>query len=143
MNGGGKIRRVLTIIAMSVPQIVTTTTGPAVFHSDFTPVTIMSPAKAGEVLISMVSGMGPTVPGVDPGEPFPSDSANALQRINSPMEVTVNGDPVEVINAIAWPGLTDRYRVDFPIPQKTVSGTATIQLSAAWISGVPFNIPIQ
>ena len=128
------------MIPMFVPQIVTTTSGPAVFHSDFSPVTAAKPAKAGEVVIVEATGLGPTVPGVDPGQPFPTDS---LFQVNSPVEVTVNGRPAEVINSIGWPGLVDSYRIDFRAPQDAAKGVATIQVSAAWIAGTAVGIAVQ
>jgi hypothetical protein len=142
INGGGKIRRMLTLFPMFVPQMVTRSDGPAVFHSDFTAVTAAKPARPSEVLIGMATGMGPTRPGIDPGQPFPPDSED-LQAVNSPVEVMMNGQSVEVINAIGWPGLTDTYRVDFRIPAGVISGTATIQLSVAWIAGPAVNIQVQ
>ena len=128
------------MIPMSVPQIVTTAGGPAVFHSDFSPVTAAKPAKAGEVLIVEATGLGPTVPGVDPGQPFPTD---ALFQVNSPLDVTVNGRPAEVINNTGWPGLVDTYRIDFRVPDGTTAGMAPIQITAAWIAGPALRIAIQ
>jgi uncharacterized protein (TIGR03437 family) len=66
-----------------------------------------------------------------------------LQDINSPLDVTVNGQAAAVINKIGWPGLVDTYRVDFRVPDGTAAGIAAIQLTAAWISGIAVNIPIQ
>ena len=86
------------------------------------------------------SGVGPTVPGVEPGQPFPLD---ALQAVNSPLDVTVNGLAADVVNKIGWPGLLDTYRVDFRVPTGINSGTATIQLTVAWIQGSPVIIPVQ
>lgn len=125
---------------MSRPEIATTVAGPAIFHVDFSPVTAAKPAKAGEVLIVRATGLGPTVPGIDPGQPFPAD---ALQQVNSPVEVTVNGQSAEVVNKIGWPGQVDTYRLDFRVPDGTRAGTAAIQLTAAWITGASVNIPIQ
>ena len=122
---------VLSVIPMSWPQILTTASGPAVFHSDFSPVTAAKPAKAGEVLIVEATGLGPTVPGVDPGQPFPTDS---LFQVNSPLEVTVNGRPAEVINNTGWPGFVDTYRIDFRVPDGMTAGMASIQITAAWIA---------
>src|SRR5206468_1456597 len=140
LNGGGKIRWIAHLLAASTPAIVATATGPSVLHSDFTLVTPSKPAAAGEVLIARATGLGPTVPGVDPGQPFPGDT---LQAVNSPIAVTVNGQAAEVINSIGWPGLVDTYRVDFRVPNGTAAGTAAIQLTAAWITGASVNIPIQ
>ena len=140
LNGGNPSRYFLHIIPMTVPQVETIANGPAVFHSDFSAVTAAKPARAGEVLIVRATGLGPTVPGVDPGQPFPTD---LLQPVNSPVAVTVNGQAAAVVNALGWPGLVDSYRVDFRVPDGAAAGTAAIQLSAAWIAGPSANIPIQ
>jgi hypothetical protein len=139
-NGGGRVRWVAHLIPLLAPQIVTRASGPAVFHSDFSPVTAANPARAGEVLIAEVTGLGPTVPGVDPGRPFSTDSR---VQVNSPVDVTVNGSPAEVINAIGWLGLVDTYRIDFRVPGGTTSGIASIQITAAWIAGPVVRIPVQ
>jgi uncharacterized protein (TIGR03437 family) len=140
LNGGGTQRWIAHLIPMSAPQILTTASGPSVFHSDLSPVTAAKPAKAGEVLIVAATGLGPTVPGVDPGQPFPTDS---LFQVNSPVEVTVNGRPAEIINNIGWGGLVDTYRIDFRVPDGTTGGMASIQISAAWIAGPDMRIAIQ
>lgn len=141
--GAGSRRDILNIIPMSRPEILTTSGGPAVFHADFSPVTAAKPAKAGEVLITMATGLGPTRPGVNPGQPFPSYPANPLQLINSPVDATVNGQAAAVINAVGWPGLVDTYRVDVRVPDGIAAGLAAIQFSAAWIIGPSVSIPIQ
>jgi len=154
INGGTTLSFILHLIPMETPQILNLGeiripevrlpfAGPAVFHSDFSQVTAAKPAHAGEILISLATGMGPTRPGVDPGQPFPTWPANPLQQINSPVNVTVNGQSADVINAIGWPGLVAEYRVDFRVPDGTASGLMAVQLSAAWIQGPAVNIPIQ
>jgi hypothetical protein len=64
--GGGKRRYVFHIIPLESPQIT------GLFHTDFTPVSASIPARAGETLIVQATGLGPTLPGVDPGQPFPA-----------------------------------------------------------------------
>jgi uncharacterized protein (TIGR03437 family) len=140
MNGGGTTRHLIQMFPMSRPEIVNANTGPAIFHADFSPVTAAKPAKTGEVLIVRASGLGPTRPGVDYGQPFPPD---ALQQVNSPIAVLVNGQQADVTSAIGWPGLVDTYRVDMRVPDGTTAGMATIKLIAAWITGPPVSIPIQ
>src|SRR5260370_24125296 len=139
-NGGGRARYVLHVIPQSQPQIVATASGPAVFHADFSPITTAKPARAGEVLIARATGLGPTLPGVNPGQPFPLD---AVQQVNSPVEVSVNGQSAEVINKIGWPGFVDTYRVDFRVPDGTTARAATIQMSAALIARPPVSIALQ
>jgi uncharacterized protein (TIGR03437 family) len=140
-NGGGRARFVLTVIPMSVPQIGTTANGPAVTHSsDFSLVTAAKPATASEILSLYATGLGPTNPGVDPGQPFP---ATPTAVVNSPINVTVNGKPAEVLAAVGFPGAVDGYQVNFRMPSDTAKGAATVQVTAAWIAGPSVSIPIQ
>jgi hypothetical protein len=140
INGGGKLAWILHLIPMSTPQIATTMSGPAITHADFSLVTAARPAKAGEVLILFASGLGPTRPGVDPGQPFTADPP---QVVNSPVQVLVNGKTGDVLYAGGYPGTVDNYQVNFRVPDGTASGQASIQLTAAWIIGSPVSIPIQ
>ena len=84
------------------------------------------------------SGLGPTRPGVDSGQPFTAD-----QVCNSPIEVMVTGRPGEVLYAGGYPGAVDRYQVNFRVPDGTGSGTATVQLTSAWIAGPDVKIVVQ
>jgi len=105
VNGAGTIRFFLHVIPMTPPQIVTTAGGPAVTHStDFTLVTASEPAAAGEILSLFATGLGPTNPSVDPGQAFPT---TPLAAVNSPVDVTVNGEPAEVLGAVGYPGAVD------------------------------------
>jgi hypothetical protein len=115
----------------------------AVYHADFTPVTADKPGQKGETLIALCTGLGPTRPAVDFGQPFPPYSADPLYQVSSPVSVNVNGEPVKAINAIGWPGLVDAYRVDFQVPGNATSGPVAIQLTAAWIPGHSVIIPAQ
>jgi hypothetical protein len=140
INGGGRAIFLLHLIPMTRPEIETTASGPSVFHTDFSPVSTARPARAGEVLIVRASGLGPTLPGVDPGQSFPTEG---VQQVNSPVEISLNGESAEVVNKIGWPGQLDTYRIDFRVPAKVAPGTGTLLLSAAWINGTPVNIPVQ
>jgi uncharacterized protein (TIGR03437 family) len=140
-GGGGRVRWVMHLIPKEQPEIVTTPNGPAVVHStDFTLVSTSKPAKAGEVLSLLATGLGPTKPGVDPGSPFPS---SPLAAVNSPLEVMVNGKSAEVIGAVGYPGGVDAYQVNFRLPADAAPGTATIQVIAAWITGPNAQIAVQ
>jgi hypothetical protein len=140
-NGGGTWRWIAHLIPMLRPEVTMLPAGPAITHSsDFSLVTASKPATQGEILSLFATGLGPVVPGVDPGQPFPS---NPLAVVNSPVEVTVNGKAAEVIGAAGYPGAVDGYQVNFRVPSDTAKGPASIQVTAAWISGVPVNIPVQ
>ena len=133
IHGGGRRHFILHVIPNSRPEVVITATGPAVPHaSNFSLVTAASPARPGEILALFVTGLGPTQPGVDPGKPFP---ASPLARVNSPVEVTVNGTPAEVLDAVGFPGVVDGYQVNFRLPSGITPGQASIQVSVAWIAG--------
>ena len=141
VNGGGRVRWLLAVIPMSAPQIVVTSLGSAVTHSsDNTFVTASKPAAPGEMISAFLTGLGPTVPGVDPGTPFP---ASPLAAANSPVDVTVNGKPAKVLAAVGVPGSVDTYMVNFLVPPETAKGAATVQVSAAWIAGSEVRIAIQ
>jgi len=140
-NGGGTIQWIAHLIPMAYPEVAMLPAGPAITHSnDFSLVTASKPATAGEVLSLFARGLGPVTPGVDPGQPFPS---SPLAKVNSPVEVSVNGKAAEVLSAAGYPGAVDGYQVNFRVPPDAAKGLASIQVSAAWISGAPVNIPVQ
>ncbi len=137
----GIFRFTLHVIPMSWPEIATTSSGPAITHSsDFTLVSASKPAAPGEALSLFATGLGPVNPGVDPGQPFPS---SPLAAVNSPVQVTVNGKPAEVLGAVGYPGSADGYQVNFRVPSDTPKGTAAIQVIAAWILGPSVGIAVQ
>jgi uncharacterized protein (TIGR03437 family) len=140
IHGGGRGRFIVYLIPLSRPEIVTSASRPAVFHADFSPVSTTRPARAGETLIVTATGLGPTRPGLVPGTPFP---ASPSQEVNSPLEVTVNGKPADVLNKIGWPGMTDTYRLDIRVPDVTAPGMAALQVTAAFIQGREVSIPVQ
>jgi uncharacterized protein (TIGR03437 family) len=129
------------VIPMFHPEVVITPYGPSVAHSDdLSLVSSAKPATAGEILSLFATGLGPTRASLAPGQPFPS---SPLAVVNSPVAVTVNGKPAEVLSAVGYPGALDGYQVNFRVPQDVVSGTATIQVSAAWIAGAPVSVPVR
>ena len=129
------------MIPMSRPEVTKLPSGPAITHSsDFSLVTAAKPATQGEILSLFATGLGPVIPGVDPGQPFPS---SPLAVVNSPVEVIVNGKAAEVLSAVGYPGAVDGYQVNFRVPPDTAKGPAIIQVTAAWISGAPVSIPVQ
>ena len=107
---------------------------------DFTLVSPSKPAAAGEILSLIATGLGPTVPEVDLGLPFPS---NPPATVNSPTTVTVNGEAAQVLAAVGYPGATDGYQVNFRMPSDVKMGNAVIQLTTAWIPGPLVSIAVQ
>jgi uncharacterized protein (TIGR03437 family) len=141
LNGGGKMSWFFQVVPAFWPEVLSVPSGPAVFHgADFSPVTSDKPARAGELLIMGVSGLGPVKGKLDPGQPFP---AGDLMDVNSPVDITVNGKPASVVNKIGWPTMTNVYRVDFVVPAGTAPGMASVVPAVAWINGQEAKIPVR
>jgi len=139
--GGGKWQLVIQLMGTRTPEVMATGSSPAIVHAaDSSLVSTSKPARAGEILILYAAGLGPTRPGVDPGQPFPSEP---VQLVSSPVEVLVNGKSAQVLYAGGYPGATDNYQVNFRVPDETAAGSAAIQLSAAWVLGSEVRIPMQ
>ncbi len=137
----GRRHFILHVIPLFRPEVVITPNGPAVVHGDnFSLVTAAKPARSGEILSLIATGLGPTQPGVGPGNPFP---ASPLNLANSPIDVTINGQPAEVLYAGGYPGTTDTYQVNIRVPSGITSGPGSLQISAAWIVGPEVKIPVQ
>jgi uncharacterized protein (TIGR03437 family) len=140
-NGGGKGHFIVYLIPLLKPEIVTTGNGPAIVHAtDSSLVTASKPAKSGEVLTLYATGLGPTRPALEPGKVF---AADPLQVTNSPIEVSVGGQAAEVLYAGGYPGSTDAFQVNFRMPNGVAPGTASLQLTAAFIPGGAVGIPVQ
>ncbi|HTM48220.1 MAG TPA: hypothetical protein VL285_06055 [Bryobacteraceae bacterium] len=140
VNGGGRGRYVVYLIPMLRPEIVAGASGPGVLHADFSPVTPSRPARSGETIVLMATGLGPTRPGMAPGTPFPE---SPVQEVNSPLEVTLNGKSAEVLNKIGWPGMTGTYRLDIKVPDGTTPGMASLQVTSGFVPGPEVRVPIQ
>jgi len=140
INGGTSSMWVIQLIPLLRPEIVTMSGMPAIFHDDFAPVTAARPGRAGELLIANVTGLGAVRGQPTLGDLFPT---NPIVEVASPVEVKVNGREAEVVNKSGWPGTSDRYRVDFRIPEGIAPGMAAVQLTAAWIPGQAVDIPVR
>ena len=140
-GGGGKVRILLTVIPLEMPQVVITAGFPRMLHArDSSFVSSSSPAAPGEILHLFVTGLGPTKPAVNPGQPFP---ASPPAVVNSPVSVTINGKSVTVLSAIGFPGVVDGYQVDIQVPFDAPRGIAAVQVTSAWIQGPAVSLPIQ
>ena len=129
------------LLPMARPEIINAAKGPAVVHaSDFSLVTAANPAIPGEMLSLFAIGLGPTRPGVDPGQPFP---ASPTQLVNSPVEVSVNGALAQVLYAGGYPGTTDAYQVNFRLPDGVTPGPATVRVTSGFIPGPSIQLPIK
>jgi len=139
-NGGGRGAYVIQLFPMLRPEVLIRPNGPVIIHSDYSAVTSDKPARPGEILILYAKGLGPTTPSVNPGDRYPSEP---FAIVTSPVEVLVNGKPSPAINQIGLPGSSDTYHVAFRMPDDASAGTASVQISAAWVKGSAVPIPVR
>jgi hypothetical protein len=138
---GGIWKLVIQLIPLKTPEVASTASGPAIVHSiDYSLVTASNPARAGELLTLFASGLGPTRPGVEPGQPF---TASPLQTVSSPVDVLVNGEAGEVLYSGGYPNTVDNYQVNFRLPGDIAPGLASVQIRAAWVPGTEVKIPVK
>jgi uncharacterized protein (TIGR03437 family) len=120
--------------------VISDSSGPIIYHSDFRRVTADNPAVKGEVLILQAKGLGPTRPSLSAEQTFPADSSYV---VNSPMEAAVGGQSVEVINKLGWPGTSNLYRVDIRVPDGIPAGATSLLLTAAFIPCPAVVLPVR
>jgi hypothetical protein len=138
---GGAFRFWVNLIPMTRPEILVTPNGPAVVHSSNNSlVNAAAPAQAGELLTLYATGCGPTRPALDPGQQFQS---SPLSTVQSPLRLTVNGIPAEVLYAGGYPGTDDTYHINFRMPPNVAPGSATLRLISAWIPGKEVPITVR
>jgi hypothetical protein len=140
--GGGTWQALIYLRPAFWPEVESTPAGPAIFHDDFSLVTLARPARPGETLIVRAKGLGPIRPDLRPAGLLRFTSNPPYDEVNSPVVVTVAGKEAELLNKLGWPNETDVYRVDFRVPPG-VSGTVPVQISAGWIPGSEVSIPVR
>ena len=140
LNGGGRVRWLLAVIASAPPEIVVRNGEALTARGDSKSGSSGNPSSDGDVMSVLATGLGPTVPGIGYGEPFPAEPPAV---VSSPLKVMVNGVEAEVLKAVGVPGSTDTYEIQFRVPLGTAPGLATVQLTAAWVRGPAVRIPIH
>ena len=87
-----------------------------------------------------VKGLGTTKPPLAPGTTF---DGQELATVVAPVTVSVGGLPAASANQVGWPETSDTFRVDVTLPGGIAGGTAGLTVSAAWIPGPEFRIPVR
>jgi hypothetical protein len=138
--GGGTRSFLLTLFPLAPPAILSNNSGPLVLHaSDFSQVTSANPARPSEILSILATGLGPTNPGPDPGQPF---AVSPLALVNSPVSATLNGSPADILYAGGYPGSTAAYQINLRLPASARTGLAALQITTAWLPSPPVQIPV-
>jgi hypothetical protein len=140
VNGGGRSTLLIQLFPMFRPEVLVGPSGPVMLHTDYGAITPDKPARPGETLILYAQGLGPTAPSVRPGALYPNEP---FAVVTSPVEVLVNGKPSPAISQVGLPGTSDIYHVAFRVPDDTTAGTASVQVSAAWVTGAAVAIPVR
>jgi hypothetical protein len=70
-------------------------------------------------------------------------TADPQQLVIAPVEVLVNGKSSQVLYAGGYPGAVDGYQVNFQVPDTTAPGTASVQVTSAWIPSPEVKLVIQ
>jgi hypothetical protein len=138
--GGGTRSFLLTLIPLAPPTILSNSSGPLVLHAiDFSQVTAANPARPGEILSIIATGLGPTNSGGDSGQPFP---VSPLAVVNSPVAATLNGSPADILYAGGYPGTTATYQVNLRLPASAQPGMAALQITSAWQASAPVQLVV-
>jgi uncharacterized protein (TIGR03437 family) len=93
-----------------------------------------NPARPGEKIRVMATGLGQTTPPLADGSPAP-DESRGLARTNT-VTATIGGASATVVSSVATPGLAGRYTVTVEVPAGTAAGDQPLVLT---IGGVTSN----
>ncbi|MFN7923224.1 MAG: hypothetical protein U0Q16_24195 [Bryobacteraceae bacterium] len=103
-----------------------------VLHADYSLVTASSPAKAGEVVVVYLTGLGEVDPPVAAGTPAGDGSAASPVNyaVNEPL-VTVAGQPARLYFAGLAPYFAGLYQLNIQIPRSVPTGSSRLAIAAA------------
>jgi uncharacterized protein (TIGR03437 family) len=108
-------------------------------HADFTLITSASPSKAGESIVSYVSGMGSTTTSYASGQ---QASLTDLAPAKIQPTVTVDGANATVLYAGLTPGGIGLYQINFTVPTSTRPGDATVVITQNGIVANVTKLPV-
>jgi hypothetical protein len=122
------------------PLVLATASGPEIYHTDWSLVTMQSPARRGEVLIVKLAGLGATEPEVSVDQAFPGEPQAAVRyRVGA----VITGLRAKTLNAFGWPGAVNTYRVDVRVPEPLQPGVATLRFSVREMMAPPVEFPVR
>jgi uncharacterized protein (TIGR03437 family) len=109
-------------------------------NSDFSLVTAANPAKAGEVIIMYLAGLGPTNPPVASGQPAPS---NPPASVTLPVTVTVDNQNAKIFFAGLTPGAAGLYQIDFEVPANASTGNVNVVVMQNGLAANTTTLPVS
>lgn len=130
-SGSSRLQRVA--VTPRTPRLLTTAmtgNGDAILvHADFTLVTLEHPARAGEVVVLFLTGLGAVSPAIASGQMANDGSpGKPLNQVTATVSVTVNQVPGTVFFAGLAPGFAGLYQVNFKVPETVDPGVLAISV---------------
>jgi len=120
-NGAGSSRSIPVVAA--APAVYFDANGGIVYRtSDMTLVRSDNPARAGDLLGIVSTGLGQTTPTLATGE-FPGSS-----NLSLPVAVLINGTPASTVSSQAMPGMPGAYWTVIHVPDGLTAGPADLIL---------------
>ena len=132
VNGEASLRVRLNAAS---PGIFQDGSGVSLYHGNGSRVSIASPARGGEQVVLLASGLGPVSPSLPSGLPAPS---SPLSKTSALPIVRVAGQNAEVAFSGLAPGTVGLYQINFVIPSG-LSGAVPLVLD---IAGIRSNAPL-
>ena len=143
INNGTASNTVKVVSAYTSPGIFTVPSGGigngAILHgADYSLVTPDSPAKAGEIVVLFMTGLGVTAPLIADGAAGPT---NPLSLATAP-DVYIDGAQAKVLFAGLAPSLAGLYQLNLTIPDGVSTGNVTIEIDTYDGTTTMATIPI-
>ena len=105
---------------------------------DFSLVTPDNPAKAGDVVLIYLTGLGQTTPALQTGNLQPGTGLNNTGAVT----VTIGGQPAPFVYSIASPGFAGLYQIAVTVPSG-VTGNAAVIVKAGTGTSNTVNIAVK
>ena len=137
-NGSGASAALSVTVAPMAPAIFFAPVAAVLKNANFSLVSAVNPAHAGEVLLVYCTGLGQTTPALQTGALVPDSTLARTASITA----TLGGKPSTVVYAIASPGFAGLYQVAITVPSG-VTGDVSLQLSAGSATSNIVTIPVQ
>lgn len=135
-NGAGAPFR--TTVAANAPALFFDSLGAIALRQDLTLVRPDAPARAGEAIGLIATGLGQTTPAMANGQ-IATDSAATAAQVNA----TVGGRPTVVVAAQSLPGYAGVYVVGILVPTGVPAGNAATQIRIGDVGSNTVQLPVR
>ena len=109
-------------------------------HPDFSLVTAVSPAAAGEAITLYLVGMGATNPAVASGAASP---AGPLASVTAPVTVTIGGRQASILFAGLTPGAVGLYQINLIVPSGLGAGQLPLVITQGGATANNATLPVK